>query len=82
MSFSRSTETLGNIVDLIDSGVFGEESQMIAAEYIPDLESVCIAANTGEIVLYKVSTKEVGSFIILIINLLHCCLFVIINGRC
>eukprot|EP01117_Protostelium_nocturnum_P005632 TRINITY_DN2032_c1_g1_i4.p1 TRINITY_DN2032_c1_g1~~TRINITY_DN2032_c1_g1_i4.p1 ORF type:complete len:1263 (-),score=561.83 TRINITY_DN2032_c1_g1_i4:48-3836(-) len=50
----RNVET----VHLIKSGLIQSDSKIISIEFIPDLESVCIAANTGEIVLYGVESKE------------------------
>jgi hypothetical protein len=34
-------------------------SQILGIEYIPDLNAVCLASRSGEIILYEVSNNEV-----------------------
>ncbi len=46
----------------LETVITSSKAKILCIEYIPDLNAVCIAATTGEIVLFELKTNQVFKF--------------------
>ena len=52
-------KTIQPVVSIIDSGLVPEETRFIGLQHVPDVELVCIAASTGEVLTFSTITNQV-----------------------
>lgn len=53
------TQEFVPVISIIDSGQVASDAQFVGIQYVPDTETVCIAASTGEVVTFSAITNEV-----------------------
>ena len=59
LAHSHCTQEFVPVISIIDSGQVASDAQFVGVEYVPDTETVCIAASTGEVFTFSVVTNEV-----------------------
>jgi elongator complex protein 1 len=58
ISSSASKRSVEPVVSIVDSGLLPEGADIIGLQHVPDMEIVCMAVSTGEVLTFSTATNE------------------------